>query len=95
MTHITAICDILFQTLPYWGIFISAFAMSLALTPIVRNLHARLGMVDCPSKRRINSVPIPRGGGVAVILSFVLVTVAFVLFFGKPVSPAIKTPAPA
>ena len=92
MTHLNAILNTLCQTVPYWGIFLGAFVLSLLLTPLVRELNRRLGMVDIPDARRINTTPIPRGGGVAVILSFALTTAAFVLFSGKPLSPAIKNP---
>ena len=54
---------------PYWGMFLGALALSLALTPLVRSLAIRFGMVDAPSARRINKTPIPRGGGVAVYIA--------------------------
>ena len=92
MTHLNAILDMLRQTAPYWGLFLGALALSLFLTPLVREMNRRLGMVDIPGARRINKTPIPRGGGVAVILSFAAATAAFVLFSGKPLSPAIKNP---
>ncbi len=90
MTHLNAIFDIIRLTMPYWGVFIGALAMSLFLTPIVRDFNRRLGIVDNPDARRVNKTPIPRGGGVAVIAAFAFVTMSLVLFFGKPVSPAVK-----
>ena len=90
MTHIDAIIDILAQTFPYWGLFLGALALSLLLTPVVRDVNRRLGMVDAPGERRINKTPIPRGGGIAVIAAFALATAAFALLSGKPVSPAIE-----
>lgn len=36
----------------------------------------RLGAVDAPDPRRVNRVPIPRGGGLAVIISFFVAIVA-------------------
>ena len=48
---------------------ISAVAAWL-LTPLVRRAARAVGMVDQPSTRRINTVPIPRGGGVAVFIAF-------------------------
>jgi hypothetical protein len=41
-----------------------------ALTPLVRWVARAVGMVDQPSTRRIHTVPIPRGGGVAVFVAF-------------------------
>ena len=46
--------------------------LTLVLTPLVRGMMRRLGAVDQPDARRINRIPIPRGGGVAVILAFLL-----------------------
>ena len=90
MTHLNALVDILALTAPYWGLFLGALTLSLLLTPLVRAMNRRLGMVDMPSARRINKTPIPRGGGVAVILAFGLATAAFMFCSDKPISPAIK-----
>lgn len=49
-----------------------AFLASLSITPLVKNLLIRFGVVDMPSSRRINKQPIPRGGGIAVIASCVI-----------------------
>ncbi len=54
--------------LPYLYVFSMAFLVTLILTPIVREVNRKLGMVDKPDPRRINIVPIPRGGGLAVML---------------------------
>ena len=53
---------------PFAIVFFSALALTLVLTPIVREVNRRLGMVDKPDPRRINKVPIPRGGGAALFL---------------------------
>lgn len=46
---------------------IVSLALSLVLTPLVRNLAWRLGIVDQPDQlRKIHSSPIPRLGGVAI-----------------------------
>ncbi|MDD5705471.1 MAG: hypothetical protein PHR35_06065 [Kiritimatiellae bacterium] len=42
----------------------------LLLTPPLRWLTRRVGMVDQPDARRINRTPIPRGGGLAVFAAF-------------------------
>ncbi len=54
------------RLIPFLIVFFSALALTLVLTPLVRELNRRLGMVDKPDPRRINKVPIPRGGGAAV-----------------------------
>lgn len=45
-------------------------AIALVLTPMVRKWMTALGAVDQPDARRVNRVPIPRGGGLAVIAAF-------------------------
>jgi UDP-GlcNAc:undecaprenyl-phosphate GlcNAc-1-phosphate transferase len=51
-----------------------AAAISYLLTPPIRRLAIRLDAVDRPGLRRVNTSPVPRGGGVAVAASFVVVT---------------------
>ncbi len=52
------------------ALLVISCALALILTPLVRTLMTRLGAVDQPDARRVNRVPIPRGGGLAVIISF-------------------------
>ena len=60
--------NLLLRLTPFAIVFFAALALTLVLTPIVREVNRRLGMVDKPDPRRINKVPIPRGGGVALFL---------------------------
>ena len=50
--------------------FAVAAIVALALTPAVRAALHRLGMEDQPGGRRINKLPLPRGGGIAVFIAF-------------------------
>ena len=51
---------------------IVSLALSLVLTPLVRNLAWRYGIVDQPDQqRKIHSSPIPRLGGVAIFAAVV------------------------
>ena len=52
----------------YAMLFGIAFAVTYALTPIIRNWATRIGMVDRPGVRRMHLLPPPRGGGIAVVL---------------------------
>lgn len=90
MARLNMILDMLKQTAPYWGPFLCALVISLVLTPLVREMNRHLGMVDKPGGRRINIKPIPRGGGLAVILSFVIVAGVFAVLSDKPISPMVK-----
>ncbi len=47
-------------------VFLSAGLGSALITPAVRQLAWKLGVVDKPSARRVNKKPIPRMGGVAI-----------------------------
>ncbi|MGD0911736.1 MAG: MraY family glycosyltransferase [Terracidiphilus sp.] len=50
----------------------ASFALSLILTPQVRNLALRFGLVDRPDEhRKTHKLPIPRVGGIAVITATV------------------------
>ena len=57
------------------GPFVAAALLSLALTPLAKRLAVRLGAVDLPNERKVHKVPIPRLGGVAVVLAFAVVVV--------------------
>jgi len=68
-----------------------ALVVSLALTPLFRELMRKLGMVDQPNARRINKTPIPRGGGVSIFIAFHLTLAAFVFLNGTEVSEQFST----
>lgn len=75
---------VLGKTAPYWGLFLGAFALGYVLTPLVRELARACGMVDKPNARRINKVPTPRGGGVAVFLAVSVVVAAYMCIADAP-----------
>ena len=57
----------------YAGLFIfpvMALFLSLVFTGICIRLLPKLGYIDKPGGRHIHAKPIPRGGGIAVILAF-------------------------
>jgi UDP-GlcNAc:undecaprenyl-phosphate GlcNAc-1-phosphate transferase len=62
------------------GGFLAAAIISLLLTPLVRALVRRRGIVDTPNHRRVNTTPVPRGGGVAVVVAYLAVGGGLVLF---------------
>ena len=68
---------------PFAIVFLAALALTLVLTPIVREINRRLGMVDKPDPRRINKVPIPRGGGIALFLGLFGSFMVYVLVTGS------------
>lgn len=52
--------------LEYGVLFAVAAAVTIALTPLARKLAIKLDAIDYPSARRVNMLPIPRMGGVAI-----------------------------
>lgn len=75
------------QYLPYICIALAAFVTTYALVPAVRHLAIKLDAVDYPSKRRINTTPIPRMGGVAVLAGLVVALIVQLLgtwYWGWP-----------
>ena len=68
---------------PYASVFAASFAITFILTPIVRELNRKIGMVDKPGNRRINTKPIPRGGGLAIVAGVALALAGYVAATGK------------
>jgi UDP-GlcNAc:undecaprenyl-phosphate GlcNAc-1-phosphate transferase len=65
------------DALPYViAAFVVAALIALALTPLVQRIAVRVDAVDRPNHRRVNVVPIPRGGGIAIATAFIVVAVA-------------------
>ncbi|PWU09318.1 MAG: hypothetical protein C5B51_06440 [Terriglobia bacterium] len=53
------------------GVF--AFLSSLILTPVIRDWFLRFGIVDHPdANRKIHTSPVPRVGGLAILLSYLI-----------------------
>lgn len=69
---------------PYAVDFAMTLAATLLLTPLVRGMCRRLGMVDMPSSRRINKTPVPRGGGLALVVGVLVPYYIFHLVTGRP-----------
>ena len=58
--------------------FLFAFCLTYVLTPLIRRLAPAIGLIDLPDDRRIHAHPTPRGGGLAIFLTFHL---GFLLLF--------------
>ena len=64
-------------------LFCVSALLSLLLTPVCRNLFARRGLVDRPDgRRKLHRHPIPRLGGVPIVLAYVLAS-ALLLLTGR------------
>lgn len=55
----------------YIATFTTSFAISLLLTPYCKKISIKLGAIDLPRKRGMHSIPIPRMGGIAIVLGFI------------------------
>lgn len=63
-------------------LLLGAFALGLILTKTMIRFAPNLGLIDAPGERRIHSNPIPRAGGIAVWLSFLVVGTLFITLGG-------------
>ena len=55
-----------------WVILIVTFLTSFILTPIVKLVAIHVNAIDIPDKRKIHNKPMPRLGGLAIFLTFML-----------------------
>ncbi len=72
----------MFPNLPLWiKIVFSAavaFFISYLMVPPVKRFAERIDAVDKPDDRRVNRIPIPRMGGLAIFMGFMLSLILFV-----------------
>ena len=66
-----------YHWLIYLVAFLAAFSVSVATTPLAKKISIKLNAIDKPKKRGLNKVPIPRLGGIAIVLGFM--TALFIL----------------
>jgi len=61
----------------YFLIFLASSIISIIITPYVIKFCKKYNIVDIPDKRKIHKEPIPRLGGLAVIISIIITIVTF------------------
>ena len=49
-------------------VFFAALAISVAIIPVMMRLAPRVGMVDMPDPRKVHVTPVPRVGGIGIVL---------------------------
>ena len=54
----------------YLAIFSSSFGISIATTPLAKKISVKVGAIDMPRSRGMHSEPLPRMGGIAIVLGF-------------------------
>ena len=68
-------CGIIAATMPtaaFLSLFLLAFLLALALTPLAGRIGRRTGLLDVPGGRRGHHGPVPRTGGIALYAAFTL-----------------------
>jgi UDP-GlcNAc:undecaprenyl-phosphate GlcNAc-1-phosphate transferase len=61
----------------YMLIFAGALIVAISGTPVARKLGWQLGIIDQPSVRKVHLKPIPRVGGLAIYVAFILALLVF------------------
>ncbi|HYK94556.1 MAG TPA: MraY family glycosyltransferase [Candidatus Dormibacteraeota bacterium] len=75
--------------------FLASALVALLVTPFIRRVVVRLRIVDHPDERRTHDGSLPRGGGTAVVIAFVVVGGGLVAFgSGIPGMPVLHTATP-
>ena len=59
---------------------ITSFLVSLILVPICKKVSVHINALDIPNKRKVHTKPMPRLGGLAIFLSFLI----NYMIFGQP-----------
>ena len=60
-------------------ILITTFISSIILVPIVKKIAYHINAIDMPNERKVHNKPMPRLGGLAIFLSFLI----GYIFFGE------------
>ena len=66
----------------YIAAFACAFAITLVTTPLAKWLSLKVGAIDYPKVRGVHTKPMPRMGGIAIVLGF-LITTLLIYHFDK------------
>lgn len=61
-----------FAPITYIGGFILAFIVTLFITPMVKKLAFKIGAVDLPNERKVHQKIMPRLGGLAIFIGYVV-----------------------
>ena len=78
--------DVAHNWLLYIAAFASAFGISLVTTPLAKKISIKLGGIDYPKDRGLHKEPLPRMGGIAIVLGFMLT-----MFILLPFIPEMRT----
>ena len=60
------------STMSFWWLIPAISGLSFCLTAVLRRYALARSMIDVPNERSSHSVPTPRGGGVAIVMTFLI-----------------------
>ncbi|MFN8490594.1 MAG: MraY family glycosyltransferase [Caldilineaceae bacterium] len=63
------------STAPYLLMAATALILAIGGTPVMRIVALRFGVMDAPNARKIHASPVPRMGGAAIYIAFLLVLI--------------------
>lgn len=64
----------------YIAAFVGAFAISIAATPLAKYISIKSNAIDYPKERGMHTKPMPRLGGIAIVLGFLLTVLVLYRF---------------
>ena len=67
----------------YIAAFATAFGVCLFTTPFAKRMAIKMGAIDYPKKRGLHKEPIPRMGGLAIILGFMVTMLVLMPFIDE------------
>lgn len=65
----------------YWWVAVAVVVFSFALTHVLRRYALHKSLLDIPNGRSSHTIPTPRGGGVAIVISY-LAALVWMLYAG-------------
>jgi len=61
-------------------LFVTAMVISMAIVPLMIRIAPRVGMVDLPDPRKVHTIPIPRVGGIGIVIGAIIPVVLWLPF---------------
>ena len=62
----------------YFMVFVVSFLIAYFITPVIKKMALRLGIIDKPALRKIHKEPMALLGGVAIFIGFLVAVLPFV-----------------
>ncbi len=69
-----------YNWLLYIAAFASAFAITLVTTPLAKKISVKMGAIDVPKDRGMHKKPMPRMGGIAIVMGFMITVLVLYRF---------------